>query len=204
MTAKEFIKEISLEGEIWKDVVGYEGLYIVSNASRVASLPLGYKRGRVLKTSLTSHGYPCVCLRKDNVGRKIALHRIIAMAWIPNPNNYPCIDHIDGCRTNDSIENIRWVTHKMNMNNPITKDRIRVANTGNLNIGAKSRKPIVCMKDGQVLKTYPSIMSVKEDGLAPTTVRRHISKERIPDNGVEWVFLSDYENLKSAMSKNSM
>lgn len=60
MTAKEFIKEISLEGEIWKDVVGYEGLYIVSNASRVASLPLGYKRGRVLKAPLTSHGYPCV------------------------------------------------------------------------------------------------------------------------------------------------
>lgn len=60
------------------------------------------------------------------------------------------------------------------------------------------------MKDGQVLKTYPSIMSVKEDGLAPTTVRRYISKERIHDNGVEWVFLSDYENLKSAMSKNSL
>ena len=109
MTTEEFIKSISLEGEEWRDVVGFEGYYIVSNFGRVASLPRKNRRTTIMKETLNHEGYISMCLCKDGKSFKERLHRIIAKAWIPNPNNYTCIEHLDACRTNNSISNLRLV-----------------------------------------------------------------------------------------------
>lgn len=73
----------------------------------------------------------------DGTKRRFAVHRLVAKAFIPNPDNKPEIDHIDGDPTNNHVWNLQWVTHKENMNNPITKKRLSEALK---KINAKKRK----------------------------------------------------------------
>jgi hypothetical protein len=72
------------------------------------------KTGRILKQILGNHGYLVVCLR-NNAGQKLhIIHRLLGKYYIPNPNNYPCIDHIDRNRTNNMLINLRWCSHQQN------------------------------------------------------------------------------------------
>lgn len=122
-----------MEQEIWKPVVGYEGLYEVSNLGRVKSVeryvPQGksmrHVRERIKEVHSGSSGYPCVTLCKNRKSRATPLHRIIALAFIPNPENKPFIDHIDTDVTNYSLSNLRWVTPKENANNVLTMQHCR-------------------------------------------------------------------------------
>lgn len=116
--------------EVWKNIQGYEGLYQVSNMGRVKSLARRLANGQwkdeTFKVPVKKkNGYYQVTLF-DGFNKRykiMLLHRAIATAFIPNPNNYPCIDHIDGNPSNNGLSNLRWVTHKMNSNNPICLDR---------------------------------------------------------------------------------
>lgn len=128
--------------EVWKDVPGYEGLYQVSNLGRVKSLPR-YVNGRkplvkplserILKPWL-NRGYLLVrlCLN-PKIRKSIGVHRLVASAFIPNPNNYPEIDHIDGNPSNNIVDNLRWVTRQQNELNPITRKRISNSKIGENN-----------------------------------------------------------------------
>lgn len=111
-----------MEIEEWKDIEGYEGIYQVSNYGRVKSLPRklwnGYyffvSKEKILKTWLSS-GYPTVCLHsEDKTIKYIRVHRLVAKAFIPNPNNYRVVNHLDGGRTNNHVNNLEWCTHKHN------------------------------------------------------------------------------------------
>lgn len=104
--------------EIWKDVVGYEGKYKVSNLGNVMSYNFyRNKKPRLLKLLNHNCGYYTV-----NLSRKSFLvHRLVAEAFIPNPNNYPQIDHINTIRNDNRVENLRWCTKTDNMNNSLTK-----------------------------------------------------------------------------------
>lgn len=96
--------------EIWRDIEGYDGLYQVSNCGRVKSLNYG-REGRILKASLKS-GYPFVQFGK--CGRQIYVHRLVAKAFIPNPDNKPEVNHIDGNKTNNHADNLEWGTRSEN------------------------------------------------------------------------------------------
>lgn len=121
-----------MEEERWKDVVGYEGLYRVSNYGVVIGL---YRRkyGKPLSAAKNNKGYRYVCLYKNGQSRCYKVYRIVATAFIPNPDNLPEIDHIDGSRDNDCSWNLRWCTHAGNINNPITRERFRLAVLGDNN-----------------------------------------------------------------------
>lgn len=167
-------------------------MYIVSNKSRIASLPISHKRGRILKTPLSSHGYPSVCLSKDRRGRKIAVHRIVALAWIPNPNNYPQVDHIDGNRANPIVSNLRWCTLIMNQNYPLAK----------LNKSLAIRKDksksieIVCLDNASnIVKAYPKLSCVIEDGHHMPSVWKCLKGKKKHHHKLVCMYLSDYENL---------
>lgn len=109
------------DGEIWKDIEGTNGWYKVSNQGRIWS----YKTGRLLNPKPRKHNYVYVLID----GKQLLLHRVIAQAFIPNPNGYNEIDHIDTNPFNNSIDNLRWVeSHKENMNNPKTIEKFMVAN----------------------------------------------------------------------------
>ena len=127
---KEFIEEPPcMDGEVWKDIVGYKGAYMVSNKGRVYSLSryrdnggdgvARFYHGRLLKGEYC-RGYHCVTLLKNAKHKLFKVHRLVAMAFIPNPENKEMIDHINGVKTNNNVENLRWATGKENINNPNT------------------------------------------------------------------------------------
>ena len=104
----------------WKDIKGFEGLYQISNDGIVVSLPRNYKYGIIenptpLKPDI-ARGYFRVTLHKNGKKYKRQIHRLVAQAFIPNENNYPCINHKDECKTNNCVSNLEWCTHKYNSN----------------------------------------------------------------------------------------
>jgi len=115
--------------EEWKSVVGYEGLYEVSNTGKIKALErlvvnnggLQHKHERVLKPNYGKNNHGLVVLCKNGKTKPHLVHRIVAEAFIPNPENKPNIDHIDTDCTNNCVENLRWCTQKENCNNPLTR-----------------------------------------------------------------------------------
>lgn len=110
--------------EVWKDVVGYEGRYQVSNLGEVRSLPIKsvfkdgqvhYLKGMILKQTFTSTGYKKVELKKDGISKSFKVHRLVAMAFIVNTYEKPFINHKDGNRINNIVDNLEWCTQKENM-----------------------------------------------------------------------------------------
>ena len=119
-------KNLSIEplpNEEWRDVVGYEGLYQVSNLGRVKSLSrrIVYKDGReynypskVLKNQKISTGYIGVMLYGVDEKKQYYVHRLVAETFVPNPNNLSYVNHKDGCKTNNTISNLEWCSHSDN------------------------------------------------------------------------------------------
>lgn len=121
--------------EIWKDVVGYEGLYQVSNFGRVKSMDR-YINGKHLKSkikisSFDTKGYKFVWLSKENTQKMFRIHRLVAIAFIPLVEGKDNIDHINGIKDDNRVENLRWCTKKENMNFPIAKENCRKPKLGN-------------------------------------------------------------------------
>ena len=108
--------------EIWKDIAGYEGRYQVSNLGRVKSLSrVTHFNGRVrteperIMAFSYRVGYPTVNLRKDGSRCSKQVHRLVAEAFIPNPNNYPIVNHKDFIQTNNAVSNLEWCTQGHNV-----------------------------------------------------------------------------------------
>jgi len=124
--------------EIWKDIEGYEGYYQVSNQGNVRSLDkiitnnkgVTYERlGKILSFNLNA-GYPQIYLSKNGVVRTYRIHRLVAQAFIPNPENKPTVNHKDETRTNNNDWNLEWATYKENSNYGTLPDRFSIVHSG--------------------------------------------------------------------------
>ena len=107
-----------------KSVIGYEGLYEVTSDGDIFSVDRYTKDGKHLKRKKIkggkfSNGYEFVCLRKDGVNHNCLKHRIIAESFIPNPNNLPIVNHIDGDKQNNNVNNLEWCTQGYNLKHAI-------------------------------------------------------------------------------------
>lgn len=112
--------------EVWKDIEGYEGLYQISNFGRVKSLPKPHKNAhgyyltkeKILSPRVcgTQREYLSVALQRDGERKQIKIHRLVAQAFIPNPNNLPEVNHIDENKGNNKADNLEWCTRSYNVN----------------------------------------------------------------------------------------
>ena len=137
--------------EIWKNIPNYEGLYQVSNLGRVKSFRKctkhRFESEYILKPSVSNSGYAQVTLYDNTVRRKFLVHKLVAEAFIPNPNNYPQVNHKDENPLNNEVTNLEWCTSEYN--NAYGTARIRMIET-------KSRPVEQLTIDGQILAVYRS------------------------------------------------
>ena len=103
--------------EEWRDIEGFEGKYQVSNMGRVKSLNYNHTgKERILKAGKSNIGYLQVDLCKDGKGKSYKIHRLVAQAFIPNPENYNEINHVDENKENNRVENLEWCDRSYNCN----------------------------------------------------------------------------------------
>ena len=105
-----------MSDEIWKDIPGYEGLYQASSVGNIRSL--NYHRQNIIKNMkpyVHKHGYLMVNLRKDNEGKGVLVHRLVALTFIPKSENKNYVDHIDSNKSNNTTTNLRWCTNQENV-----------------------------------------------------------------------------------------
>lgn len=107
--------------EIWKDIKGYEGLYKISNLGKIKSLSrprnkYQFIEEHILKTRLTHRGYELVSLSKDGKLKSFYVHRLVAQTFIENPEKKSCVNHINGIKIDNQVNNLEWCSYSENMN----------------------------------------------------------------------------------------
>ena len=143
--------------EVWKDVVGYEGLYQVSNQGRVKSLWFG--KERILKPGREKKGYLQVCLSKNGKMKHYKVHRLVGQSFIQNPNNLPEINHRDEDKTNNRVENLEWCDRKYNNNYGNHNQKVFEKTTN----GKLSKPVLQYTKDGIFVKEWKSTHDVERN-----------------------------------------
>lgn len=142
--------------EEWRDIKGYEGLYEVSNLGRVRSLQTisehGYKK--ILKQYIRDSGYCTVHLSKNKKKTTYYVHRLVSMAFLPNPNNLPCINHKDEIKNNNHVDNLEWCTYTYNNTYKDAVEKRKKSRDY-----STSRRRVKQIKDGEVINEFPSIAS---------------------------------------------
>ena len=175
-----------MKNEIWKTIDGYDGLYMVSNYGRIKSFKTYRKHdGERLLTPCNKGGYYQVGLRKDEKRKWIGVHRLVAKAFIPNPNNYPCVNHKDENPLNNHVDNLEWCTVLYNntYGNRIQK------------VTSKTGKIVLQYSlDGEFIREYSSISEASRQTKTDASAICHCCKGKYnyhQTNGYVWKYKSE-------------
>ena len=141
--------------EIWKDIEWHKGSYKVSNMGRVYSI----RRKKFKDTYLDKRGYVKVCLCYNYTQKIFSVHRLVAKAFIPNPNNYPQVNHKDENKQNNNVDNLEWCTNHYNEHYGTRSQRQAKSLTN-----GKNSKPIKQMLNGSIIKVWPSMAEAGRHG----------------------------------------
>ena len=168
--------------EIWKPIVGYEGLYEVSNLGNVRSLNYnGTGKIKILSCIIHNDGYYIVNLHKDGKQKTYKIHRLVAQAFIPNPDNKPEVNHINEDKTDNRACNLNWMTSKENIN----------WGTGIKRRCQEKEIPVKQMNlDGTLVTIWPSATEAGKNGYKKTSISACCrgEKYRKTYKGYKWAY----------------
>ena len=162
--------------EIWKPIPNYETLYEISNNGIVRSLRTG-----AVKCSSNNGKYKQVALTKNGISKTYKVHRLVAITFIPNPDNLPCVNHKDECPSNNNANNLEWCTTKYNCNYGTRIERM-----------AKNHHKKVASfdKDGNLINIYDSIVDASKDRKCDTSsITKCCKGKRKMCNGLAWKYV---------------
>lgn len=162
--------------EEWREVPGYEGLYEVSDLGRVKNI----KTGRILSSAEAGNGYIVVNLSKNGIAKTVNIHRLVAEVFIPNPQNFPCVNHKDETPTNNAVGNLEWCTYEYNNS----------YGTKNERTAEKLSKPVLQFDLlGNFIREWPSATKVEEElGINHSNISRCCLGYRSSAGGFVWQF----------------
>ena len=188
--------------EIWKAIPEYEGIYEISNTGIVRSLDrcvdvvnngtatVLHIHGRIMKYRPDKYGYFRVSLTtKQGKHMLCGIHRLVAQAFIPNPDNKPTVNHIDGNKQNNNVENLEWATWQEQSDHAI-RIGLRTAETYKNRDAVKTKLsyPVQCIETGEVF--YSMIEAERKMGLGSTAVYYAIKLNRPTKQGYHFIQLS--------------
>lgn len=166
--------------EGWKDIPGYEGFYQINRIGEVRSLDRfrfgkrGAKTlctGRIMAQSKAKNGYMTVGLSANTKYKLWLVHRLVALTFIPNLKTLPCVDHINGNRSDNRVDNLRWCSHKENLNYSIARANISASNKASIKCKqhradlrrSRQRSIIIVYPNGNKVE-YCSAKEAEKDG----------------------------------------
>ena len=173
--------------EIYKDIQGYEGRYMISNFGNVMSMNYkNSKKPRVMVPIKHHLGYLLIHLGNNKLKM---IHTLVAKAFIPNPDNKQFVNHIDGNKQNNNVKNLEWVTSKENMNHAI-RTGLRDPHKNNHPKGkdvVNSRSILQCSKNGTVIKRWECISdAARAIGCNPSSIINNASGRTKTLHGFTW------------------
>ncbi len=162
--------------EIWKDIRGSDNKNKVSSAGRIMS----NKTGRVLKNSSHNCGYRVTSISYNGKRKRVTVHRLVAVAFIPNPKNKPCVNHKNGVRDDNRVENLEWCTHKENINDHIRVGKIEKINETKLNLrlSKMTKTNVVMVPVNCIAELTRSERNKYKDSLFDFNIRRKKNKQK--------------------------
>jgi hypothetical protein len=169
--------------EIWKPIEGFEGLYEISNLGNVKSLRRYHASERILKAYLHTNGYLAVNLYKNGKRLTKKIHRLVAETFIENHHHLCEVNHIDGCKTNNKIENLEWCTSQQN-NAHAVQTGLRKSIKNNPSC---SKRIDMYSNDGVFIRTFPSMHEAERiTGIAQSNITRCCHGKRKTAGGYIW------------------
>lgn len=180
----------------WKPIKGYEGLYEVSDVGEVKALKRTINQGKchrtweehIVKFSVDGNGYFRTNLAKDGVNKTVKVHRLVAEAFIPNPSNLPEVNHIDGNKQNNHVENLEWCSRSENLKHAVEIGLKRL--DGEFNPGHKlTTKQVEFIRKSYIPrhKDFGTVALGKRFGVHRKTITRIINCQSWKGGGVNHV-----------------
>ena len=161
--------------EVWKPIEGYEDKYLISNTGKVKSL----YRNIILKPKTDKDGYKEVSLHKNGKSKTKKIHRLVAYAFIPNPNNLPQVNHKNENKENNHVENLEWCTSEYNNNYGTHNERASVNRKGKKHKKHKFKKQILCIETDEIFDTSQDVINIMFDGKGDSSTIRANSRGKI-------------------------
>lgn len=191
--------------EVWKDIKGYEGIYQVSNNGRIKSLERDKnnhsKKQKVeakIRKNVLSKGYYLCLLSKNGKNKMMRVHRLVAEAFIPNPKKHPIINHIDGNKLNNCVDNLEWCDYSYNEKEAYRLGLRRYNN--NLKVYTDNMKKRVNQYEinGKFIKTWDSVSDIhRQYNYTTTNICACCKNKRKTAYGYKWKYAEEAENVKS-------
>jgi len=188
---------------MWKEIPNTDGLYFANEKGEIKSTSREryynakgikgcYKRnGKILKQPINNHGYPCVTIKYRNGSQKvIQVHQLIARTFLPNPENKPQINHIDGNKQNNNVSNLEWCTASENLKHAFRTGLNKGSRPFKGKFGKEhfGSKPVIAYnKDGTIYKEYESqCLAAKDLGVNSSHISQCVNGKRNTAYGYLW------------------